>query len=291
MGFWQPIAKLARNNRESRHLNEQWKQRMRKDWDERAQEDAMHYIMTGRADWTLAEFLESGEKDVARFVDPLLERHRVARGRALDVGCGIGRLAAPLARRFAAVDAVDISAEMVRRAQELYAPMKHLRFLVGSGVDLAVCPSDHYDLVLSYIMLQHIPDPEIIYGYIREFGRVLRPGGWTLFQVPNDSIAGHQKYLTRWQQRRETLDKECRAVPFEDHDHAYLESKIRNFETIVEQPVEFDRVVRELGARNVKIEEATGQGTNIMWIAAQKGTGARGVIGTIFSAARSLIRR
>ena len=39
------------------------------------------------------------------------------------------------------------------------------------------------DLVFSYIVLQHIPDPKISLGYIREFGRVLRPGGSAYFQV------------------------------------------------------------------------------------------------------------
>jgi ubiquinone/menaquinone biosynthesis C-methylase UbiE len=195
---------------------DQWKERMRADWDERARQDAMHYIMTDRADWTLEEFLRSGERDVTRFIDPFLKERHVGRERALDVGCGVGRLAVPLARRFGNVDAIDISKEMIARAKELHASIENLNFLVGSGVDLNVCPSNHYDLVFSYIMLQHIPDPKITYGYLREFGRVLRSGGWAFFQVPNDSLSGHQKYLERWEQRRETLDKEGRAVPFED---------------------------------------------------------------------------
>jgi ubiquinone/menaquinone biosynthesis C-methylase UbiE len=270
---------------------DQWKERMRQDWDERARQDAMHYIMTGRSDWTLEEFLRSGESDVARFIDPLLEQRKVGRERALDVGCGIGRLAVPLARRFRHVDGVDISEEMIRQARRLHAGVKNLNFLVGSGVDLDVCPPDHYDLVFSYIMLQHIPDPEIIYGYLREFGRVLCPGGWAFFQVPNDSMSGHQKYLKRWQQRRETLDKEGRAVPFEDYDHPYLESKIRNFETIVQTPVKFERVVGALNHRNVRVDEATGQGTQLMWVIAQKRKRASSPIAAILSAARFLIGR
>jgi ubiquinone/menaquinone biosynthesis C-methylase UbiE len=180
---------------------------------------------------------------------------------------------------------------MIAQAKELHASIKNLNFLVGSGVDLNVCPSNHYDLVFSYIMLQHIPDPEIIYGYLREFSRVLRDGGWTFFQVPNDSLSGHQKYLERWEQRRETLDKEGRTVPFEDHDHLYLESKIKSFETIVQQPVEFDRVVKALGDGGATVREATGKGTSLMWVAAQKGRSAAGPIRTILSAARQLIRR
>jgi ubiquinone/menaquinone biosynthesis C-methylase UbiE len=290
MPSWRPTVKCAHETSEVTVPTE-WKERMRTDWDQRARDDAMHYIMTERSDWNLVEFLHSGEKDVARFVDPVLERYRARRERALDVGCGIGRLAAPLARRFQEVDAVDISSEMIRKAQDLHARATNLKFLVGSGVDLNICPSNHYDLVFSYIVLQHIPDPGIIYGYLREFGRVLRPEGWALFQVPNDSISGHNKYLTRWQQRRETLEKEGRAVPFEDHDHAYLQSKIRNFETIVQQPVEFERVVRELAVHNVKVQEATGRGTNAMWIAAQKGASTKNIVGKMLSAVRSVVGR
>jgi SAM-dependent methyltransferase len=36
------------------------------------------------------------------------------------------------------------------------------------------------------VVFQHIPDPEVTLGYVREMGRVLRPGGWAAFQVSND---------------------------------------------------------------------------------------------------------
>jgi SAM-dependent methyltransferase len=35
------------------------------------------------------------------------------------------------------------------------------------------------------VVLQHIPDPQVTLGYIREMGRVLRPGGWSVFQISN----------------------------------------------------------------------------------------------------------
>jgi SAM-dependent methyltransferase len=42
------------------------------------------------------------------------------------------------------------------------------------------------DGCFSHVVFQHIPDPEITLNYVREMGRVLRPGGWALFQVSND---------------------------------------------------------------------------------------------------------
>jgi SAM-dependent methyltransferase len=35
-------------------------------------------------------------------------------------------------------------------------------------------------------VFQHLPDPAVSYGYVREMGRVLRPGGWAAFQVSDD---------------------------------------------------------------------------------------------------------
>jgi SAM-dependent methyltransferase len=40
--------------------------------------------------------------------------------------------------------------------------------------------------VVSHVVFQHIPDPEITLGYVREIGRVLRSGGWAAFHISND---------------------------------------------------------------------------------------------------------
>jgi SAM-dependent methyltransferase len=39
------------------------------------------------------------------------------------------------------------------------------------------------DACVSHVVFQHIPDAQITLGYVREMGRVLRPGGWAAFQV------------------------------------------------------------------------------------------------------------
>ena len=40
--------------------------------------------------------------------------------------------------------------------------------------------------MVSHVVFQHIPDPQVTYGYVAEMGRVLRPGGFGAFQVSND---------------------------------------------------------------------------------------------------------
>lgn len=39
-------------------------ERMRRDWDQRARENARYYVATGRPDWTDEEFFRSGESHV-----------------------------------------------------------------------------------------------------------------------------------------------------------------------------------------------------------------------------------
>jgi SAM-dependent methyltransferase len=56
----------------------------------------------------------------------------------------------------------------------------------GDGRTLAGVPDAWADGVLSHVVFQHLPDPGLTYGYVRDMGRVLRPGGWAAFQVSND---------------------------------------------------------------------------------------------------------
>jgi SAM-dependent methyltransferase len=52
----------------------------------------------------------------------------------------------------------------------------------GTGATSMAMPT-RVGVIHSFIVFQHIPEPAITYGYIREIGRVLAPGGWALFQV------------------------------------------------------------------------------------------------------------
>src|SRR2546425_9186696 len=97
--------------------------RMRRDWDERARQNALHYIATGRTDWTMPEFLESGRQTVEGFI--LSDMFNVCQDkqpqdmRVLEVGCGAGRITDALAQIFGEVHGVDVSGEMVKMAREV----------------------------------------------------------------------------------------------------------------------------------------------------------------------------
>lgn len=147
---------------------------MRERWDRLAKRNARRFIATGRSDWDPDEFFASGAelaRSTLEWVGP-----EAGRERALDLGCGLGRVSVHLAAAFERVDALDISPEMIERARELSAP-PGLHFSVGSGSDLSGFEAGSFDLVFSYIVFQHVASDSVLASYLREVARVLRPRG------------------------------------------------------------------------------------------------------------------
>lgn len=157
---------------------------MQRDWDERAQRDAFHYIASWREDWDEATFFESGEQDYLRLVDPILQKLGFdPAGKAMvELGCGVGRMTRSFAKRFGSVYAVDISAEMQARGKEYQRSFANICWVLSDGETLAGIEPGVADFVFSYLVLQHMPKPEVVAAAIREMLRVLAPGGAFLFQ-------------------------------------------------------------------------------------------------------------
>jgi SAM-dependent methyltransferase len=127
----------------------------------------------------------SGREEIAgelEYVRGLALELRI--GRALDFGCGVGRLSQALCASFERVDGIDISDSMVRKAQEFNRYGDRCNYQVNVNDDLRLFEDDQFDFVYSNITLQHIP-PQYALRYIAEFIRVLRPGGIALFHVPS----------------------------------------------------------------------------------------------------------
>jgi SAM-dependent methyltransferase len=102
--------------------------------------------------------------------------------RTLDVGCGIGRVEHAIHAEVHSIVGVDVSYEMVRRARDT-VPAQNVSFQTVDGRSLNGIESEHYDLCLSFMVLQHIPRAAVT-NYVIEVGRVLKPGGRFLFQIP-----------------------------------------------------------------------------------------------------------
>jgi SAM-dependent methyltransferase len=156
------------------------RERMRADWNQRAQEDANYYVAFGRRDQDDAEFFATAI-DVVRDLDGEIRRFPPgivpAARRALEIGCGPGRLMRPMSSRFGEIHGVDISDEMVAQARRKLRDIPHAHVHHVSGGDLALFASGYFDFVFSYAVFQHIPSADLVFGYLREIVRVLKPGG------------------------------------------------------------------------------------------------------------------
>ena len=161
------------------------------------QRDPMQAILT-RSDqatrWDLKAFFESGRDEIlAVMTDATRLVPGLPRRRALDFGCGIGRLTCALAGHFDEVLGLDIADSMVETAREQHGHLPGCRFELNLRADLQHLPTGQFDFVLAWIVLQHMP-PALMKQYIAEFIRVLSPGGLLVFQVPAEVEDARERF-------------------------------------------------------------------------------------------------
>ncbi len=154
--------------------------RMRRDWNRRARSDVQFYVALGRRSQSWEDFL-AGAEEVVVGLEKELGRLSPAAGsngrRALEIGCGPGRLMLPMSRHFSEIHGVDVSTEMARLAERNLAGVPHTYVHVSDGTNLAQFDGEYFDFVYSYAVFQHIPSSEIVLNCVKETRRVLKTGG------------------------------------------------------------------------------------------------------------------
>lgn len=161
-------------------------------WDRAARDDALFYVddrgHRGEAFWAGgAEIVERYEAELGFTIEGR---------RIVEIGCGVGRLTRVLSQRSAEVVALDVSPEMLARARAHNPGLTNVSWQQGDGRTLAGVGDGAADGVFSHVVFQHLPDPAITLAYVREMGRVLRPGGWAAFHVSSDA-AVHRRRLRK----------------------------------------------------------------------------------------------
>jgi SAM-dependent methyltransferase len=158
-----------------------------REWDSLARLDPLWAICSRddarNGQWDLDAFFESGEDEIAAVFS-----HREARPArfetALDFGCGAGRIVRALSTRYERCCGVDSSAEMIRLAREFNRDLENCVFEHKSYPLLAQIRSDSIDFLYSSFVLQHLASEREALDYVREFARIVRPGGTIVFQLP-----------------------------------------------------------------------------------------------------------
>lgn len=132
-----------------------------------------------------------------RLVLAQLDRHSLAPGSALDLGCGNGRLLVALADRGSRLAGVDAYADSLERARAR-APGATLLQADVANVPLE---TGTFDLVTALDVLEHVAPA----AFLGEARRLLAPNGHLLLSVPafrslwsrRDEAAGHRKRYQR----------------------------------------------------------------------------------------------
>lgn len=171
-------------------------------WEELAATDAYFAVATydryrsgAIDDDARHEFFESGRRHVEEVWNSFGERYgAVPRPvRALDYGCGVGRVLLPLAERCKTVTGVDISDVMLEQTRE-NAEKRGVSNVQLIGVDEFERGGGNYDFVHSYIVLQHIK-PAIGYGIIRRLAESVENGGLGMIHVTYADVSPISKRI------------------------------------------------------------------------------------------------
>ncbi|MGZ4676110.1 MAG: class I SAM-dependent methyltransferase [Acidimicrobiia bacterium] len=156
----------------------------REAWNEWGVVNPLWAVVTNESgEWDRSEFYDTGRAEIDRVMALCAFAGLESRRRALDFGCGVGRCTLSLADHFEEVVGVDIAPSMVGEANVVLAATPNAVCRVNDAANLRQFDDELFDLVYSNIVLQHM---ERRHGlqYIREFLRVLAPGGLAIFQVP-----------------------------------------------------------------------------------------------------------
>jgi ubiquinone/menaquinone biosynthesis C-methylase UbiE len=161
----------------------------RQAWDGWSRREPLWAILTDprlrSGEWGIEDFLRTGQDQVTEVLSSVERLGGIARDRALDFGCGVGRCTLPLAAQFTEVIGIDISPSMIGQATELATSRKvsNVTYQVSEDGRLPAVGSGSIDLAYCNIVLQHM-EPRQGKRVIGELARVLTPGGIVVLQFP-----------------------------------------------------------------------------------------------------------
>jgi SAM-dependent methyltransferase len=147
-------------------------------WEHFAQVDAEYYVLTdiGREPdeegrW---RFFASGEAEADRILTRC-EPHLGGRDLAIEIGCGVGRVAIPISRNFGRVLGVDVAPTMLGKLRENAAKAGALvePVLAADSWD----ERERADLAYSVLVFQHLPAFAEIAAYVHRVAQALKPTG------------------------------------------------------------------------------------------------------------------
>ena len=208
---------------------------------------------------TIDDFYASGRADIDHVIGVLkrVTGIDVSPARALDFGCGAGRLTLAMAKYAKHVVGVDVAEGMLQVAREQAAAHK-----VGNVELRTTIPSDQVDWINSLIVFQHIPPPRG-YSILADLVALLAPGGFLSVQVTFFRDDRHVAEITR-----DLADYRYDGTTVELLSHAASEAGSMSM-----YDYDLNRVVRTLflgGIESVTLEHTDHGGCHGAWFYGRK---------------------
>jgi SAM-dependent methyltransferase len=178
--------------------------------------------------WDLKELFESGRREVLWALKHVRSFGlTIDRSSALDFGCGVGRLTQALCDHFQRCVGIDVDPTIVEHARRLNRFGGRCSYLANDRSDLGVFPAASFSFIDSNIA----PSREVI----REFVRILKPGGIALFRVPAELLP-HEQDTVAMPRHRPLSDADFRAsirsrrplLRVHQGEKAVVEVKVKN---------------------------------------------------------------
>ena len=142
----------------------------------------------------------------------------------LDIGAGTGLMSAFFHEKYpnAKITLVDISKEMLKKAEERFEGNENISFLNAdfSTMDL---PENHYELVVSGLAIHHLPN-ELKQQLFGKIAKTLKPGGWFINadQVLGETEIAEKVYTENWKNHVEQSPN----LTYEEKQSAFERIKI-----------------------------------------------------------------
>lgn len=207
--------------------------------------------------------LDEAAEEAENLVELLADEHDLDAESALDVACGCGRHAIPMAEQGLDVDGVDISPEFVERAgdrAEADGVADRTRFVEGDMRDLGGAPlGEAYDLVTCFFTSFGYFDDETNREVLAEMADKTAPGGAVVLQLANkewflanfdtSSVFEHGGYVIT-EQREFDVERsrvETTRRMFESTDDGYEFAFERELIIRMYSPVELRKLFEDVG--------------------------------------------
>jgi 2-polyprenyl-3-methyl-5-hydroxy-6-metoxy-1,4-benzoquinol methylase len=171
---------------------------IQKNWDDLGKLDPFYAVKSGKWDengdweikrggkWNIQEFFQTGIDEIKDIMKEIHQLNlRISNRRALDFGCGVGRVTQALSKYFDNVDGVDIAPSMIELANTYNKYEDKVQYYINNKNSLEIFKDNTYDFIYSVEVLQHM-HPHYQQKYLRELLRILSPEGLLVFELPSE---------------------------------------------------------------------------------------------------------